>query len=97
MLREDDRRDSGEDDGMITCLVLRNPVFFTSPPSLSDCGISPFQTVRYIDSLEGAVIAGGIDEFAPEDLHLLSETSGSVHSPSSGDSRPYQTALKRVS
>ena len=94
MLREDDRRDSGKDDGMIRCFVLRNPVFFASPPSLSDCGISPFQTVRYIDSLEGAAIAGEIEEFAPGDLHLPSEASGSVHSPSTGDGRPYQTVLK---
>lgn len=94
MLRGDGRRDSGEDDSMITCFVLHNPVFFASPPSLSDCGISPFQTVRYIDSLEGAVIAGEIEEFSLEDLHLPSEASGSVHSPSTGDGRHYQTVLK---
>ena len=94
MLREDGPRDSGEDDGMITCFVLRDPVFFASPPSLSDCGISPFQTVKYIDSIEGAVIAGEIEEFAPGDLHLPSEVSGSVHSPYSGDGRPYETELK---
>ena len=94
MLSENRRRDSGGDDDLITCFVLRNPVFFASPPSLSDCGISAFQTVRYIDSIEGAIITGEIGEFAPVDLHLPSEASGPVHSPSTVDTRPYQTALK---
>lgn len=94
MLSEDRRRDSGEDDGIITSFVLRNPVFFASFPSLSDCGISTFQTVKYIDSIEGAVITGVIEEFAPVDLHLTSELGGSVHSSSTSDGKLYQPALK---
>ena len=95
MLGRDGRKNLQVEGRQITCFILRDPVFFSNPPLLSDCGVPAFQTVRYIDSIEGAVIAGEIEDLLPEDLHLPQEASGLTHSASTADSRPYQTQLKK--
>ena len=91
-----DRPDNAKNNQtQITCFILRDPVFFANPPSLYDCGIPTFQTMRYIDSIEASIVLEEIDEFIPNDLNAPAEVSGPVHSHSTTDSRPYQTVLKK--
>ncbi|CAC12509.1 hypothetical protein [Thermoplasma acidophilum] len=94
LLKKDGWEASDRNDGKITCFVLRDPVFFANPPSLLDCGISPFETTKYIDSIEGSTISGQIEEFAPLDIRYPSEVNGPVHSISTADGRPYQAELR---
>ncbi|WP_298275264.1 HNH endonuclease [Ferroplasma sp.] len=95
LLKKDGWGPSDVNEGKITCFELQKPVFFTNPPSIYDCGISAFETPRYIDSIESSNISDEIEEFEPLDLNP-DEVHGSVHSESKADGRPYQAELRKV-
>lgn len=93
------RKDSGEKSdtgaGLLSCLILRDPVFFSRPRAIYECGIATFQTMRYLDTLETSIITGLFSEFAPADLVYPAEARGAVRSQSVTETRPYQINLRK--
>jgi len=81
-------------DTIITCFILRDPVFFQIPPKLADCGITELQTMKYLDEWETSIITGMVEEFSSLAKNQPAAVKGNVHSLSVTDGRPYQKDLR---
>ena len=94
MLKKDSIKDVNIPEKGIMCIVLRDPVFFNNPPTLSSCGISTFQTMRYIDSIDASAIMTGVFGETPDLEDIPNTVNAPYQSSSVSLTRPYQVELK---
>ena len=96
MLKKDSEKDIGRSGNQIMCFVLSDPVFFDNPPSLYSCGISTFETLKYIDSIEASNIVGEIFGEIPDIENIPRTIDAPYQSYSPSNNRPYQAILKKL-
>ena len=77
-------------------LYLKTRYFFDNPPSLSDCGITEFQTMKYIDSIEGGSIIMAVEREIPDALDIPVEVNGMYQSLQLTNGRGYQSNLRDI-
>ena len=78
------------------CFVLRDPVFFDNPPSLYSCGISAFDTLKYIDSIEASNIIGEIFGKIPDIENIPRTIDAPYQLSSPSNNRPYEERLRSL-
>ncbi len=96
MLNKDSKKDIYGSGNQIICFVLSDPVFFDNPPSLYSCGISTFQTLKYIDSIEASNIIDGIFGGIPDIENIPRTIDAPYQSSSPSYNRPYQERLRAL-
>ena len=96
MLTKDSKKDINMPGNQIMCFVLRDPVFFDNPPSLYSCGISAFDTLKYIDSIEASNIIGEIFGKIPDIKNIPRTIDAPYQLSSPSNNRPYEERLRSL-